>query len=187
MTRFGYVMTTYFCVLGIGIASFLPVPLRLVWNASASVPIGLYGLEPPRDLRVGDLVAVAPSRHLADFMAERGYLGRGVPLMKHVAALPGQTVCRLRTTITIDGVARGEALDRDRKGRRLPAWQGCRRIGPGSVFLMNSAVRDSLDGRYFGPTPARTIIGRATPIYTDEAANGQFVWRASAHRAARGL
>lgn len=107
MTRFGYVMTTYFCVLGIGIASFLPVPLRLVWNASASVPIGLYGLEPPRGLRVGDLVAVAPSRHLADFMTERGYLGRGVPLMKHVSALPGWTVCRLRTTITVDGVARG--------------------------------------------------------------------------------
>jgi conjugative transfer signal peptidase TraF len=185
MTRFGYVMTTYFCVLGIGIASFLPVPLRLVWNASASVPIGLYGLEPPRGLRVGDLVAVAPSRHLADFMAERGYLGRGVPLIKHVSALPGQTVCRLKTTITIDGVARGEALDRDRKGRRLPAWQGCRRIAAGTVFLMNSAVRDSLDGRYFGPIPARTIIGPATPIYTDEAANGQFVWRANARQTAR--
>ena len=187
MTRFGYVMTTYFCVLGIGIASFLPLPLRLVWNASASVPIGLYGLEPQRGLRVGELVAVTPQRPLADFMVERGYLGRGVPLMKHVAALPGQTVCRRRSTITVDGMPLGDALDRDRKGRRLPVWQGCRRIAAGTVFLMNSAVRDSLDGRYFGPTPARTIIGRATPIYTNEAANGQFVWRASAHRAARGL
>jgi conjugative transfer signal peptidase TraF len=185
MTRFGYVMTTYFSVLGIGIASFLPVPLRLVWNASASVPVGLYDLEPPHELRVGDLVAVAPSRPLTDFMAARGYLGRGVPLMKHVAALPGQTVCRLTNTITIDGVVFGEALDHDRKGRGLPVWQGCRRIAPGTVFLMNSAVRDSLDGRYFGPIAARRIIGRATPIYTDEAANGQFVWRATAHQTAR--
>ncbi len=185
MTRFGYVMTTYFSVLGIGIASFLPVPLRLVWNASASVPVGLYGLEVPRDLRVGDLVAVAPPRPLADFMAERGYLGRGVPLMKHVAALPGQMVCRLKTTITVDGAARGEALDHDRKGRALPVWRGCRQISAGTVFLMNSAVRDSFDGRYFGPTPARSIIGRATPIYTDETARGQFVWRANAHQTAR--
>ncbi|WP_067733905.1 S26 family signal peptidase [Novosphingobium naphthalenivorans] len=185
MTRFGYVMTTYFCVLGIGIASFVPLPLRLVWNASASVPIGLYGLEPPRNLRVGDLVAVTPQRPLADFMVERGYLGRGVPLMKHVAALPGQTVCRLRSTITVDGMPLGDVLDRDRKGRRLPVWQGCRRIAVGTVFLMNSAVRDSLDGRYFGPISARTIIGRATPIYIDEAANGQFVWRAADHPAAR--
>ncbi|MFM2272690.1 MAG: hypothetical protein RL702_1755 [Pseudomonadota bacterium] len=185
MTRFGYVMTTYFCVLGIGIASFLPVPLRLIWNASASVPVGLYDIEPPRDLRVGDLVAVTPSRPLADFMAARGYLGRGVPLMKHVAALPGQTVCRLKNTITIDGAAIGKALDHDRKGRGLPVWQGCRRISAGTVFLMNSAVRDSLDGRYFGPVPARSIIGRATPIYIGEAANGQFVWRANAHQTAR--
>lgn len=185
MTRFGYVMTTYFSVLGIGIASFLPVPLRLVWNASASVPVGLYHLEPPQDLRVGDLVAVTPSRPLADFMAARGYLGRGVPLMKHVAAMPGQTVCRLKNSITIGGAFVGEALDHDRKGRGLPVWQGCRRIAPGNVFLMNSAVRDSLDGRYFGPIAARTIIGRATPIYTDEAANGQFVWRATAHQTAR--
>lgn len=185
MTRFGYVMATYFSVMGIGIASFVPVPLRLVWNASASVPIGLYSLEPPRELRVGDLVAVTPSRPLAEFMAKRGYLGRGVPLMKHVAALPGQIVCRLRSSTTVDGAALGEALDYDRKGRRLPVWQGCHRIAAGTVFLMNPAVRDSLDGRYFGPIPARTIIGRATPIYTDEAANGQFVWRANAHQTAR--
>jgi conjugative transfer signal peptidase TraF len=185
MTRFGYVMTTYFCVLGLGIATFVPLPLRLVWNASASVPIGLYDLEPPRSLRVGDLVAVTPSRPLADFMVERGYLGRGVPLMKHVAALPGQTICRLRSTITVDGMALGEALAHDRKGRDLPVWQGCHPIAAGTVFLMNAAVPDSLDGRYFGPIPARTIIGRATPIYTDEAANGQFVWRANAHQAAR--
>lgn len=67
----------------------------------------------------------------------------------------------------------------------MPVWQGCRRIAPGTVFLMNLTVRDSLDGRYFGPIAARTIIGRATPIYTDEAANGQFVWRANAQQTAR--
>ena len=40
MTRFGYVMTTYFVSLGIGASAlFHPLP-RLIWNASASVPIG---------------------------------------------------------------------------------------------------------------------------------------------------
>ena len=38
MTRFGWVMTTYFSVVGIGAtALFHPAP-RLIWNASASVP-----------------------------------------------------------------------------------------------------------------------------------------------------
>jgi type IV secretory pathway protease TraF len=33
---------------------------------------------------------------------------------------------------------------------------------------MNWQSKDSLDGRYFGPIPASSIIGRALPIWTDE-------------------
>lgn len=72
----------------------------------------------------------------------------------------------------------GEALDRDRRGRPLPIWQGCRLVANGELFLMNWQVRDSLDGRYFGPLPATAVIGRATPLYTDEDGDGRFVWRA---------
>lgn len=179
MTRFGYVMVTYFSVMGVAIASFVPTPLRLVWNASASVPIGLYDLDPPRHLTVGDLVAVMPDKPLADFMVERGYIGRDVPLMKHVAALPGQMVCRTGNTITVDAVPLGDALDHDKHGRELPVWRGCRRIANGDIFLMNPDVLDSLDGRYFGPIPTRTVIGKATPLYTDEAGDGRFVWQAA--------
>jgi len=179
MTRFGYVMVTYFSVMGVAIAAFIPTPLRLVWNASASVPIGFYDLDPPRDLEIGDLVAVMPDPPLADFLVERGYIGRGVPLMKRVMGLPGQQVCRTGGSITVDAVPLGEALDRDRLGRELPVWQGCRRIADGAIFLMNPDVRDSLDGRYFGPIPTRTVIGKATPLYTDEDGDGRFVWRAA--------
>jgi len=35
--------------------------------------------------------------------------------------------------------------------RPWPSWQGCRVIAVGEIFLMNGQVRDSLDGRYFGP------------------------------------
>jgi len=179
MTRFGYVMATYFSIMGVAIASFVTTPLRFVWNASASVPIGLYDLNLPRNLAVGDLVAVMPDKPVADFMVERGYIGRGVPLMKHVAALPGQEVCRRGNAVSVDAVPFGQALDHDRRGRPLPVWQGCQRIGDGEVFLMNPSVPDSLDGRYFGPIAARAVIGKATPLYTDEAGDGRFVWRAA--------
>ncbi|ONH84068.1 S26 family signal peptidase [Roseomonas mucosa] len=179
MTRFGYVMVTYFATMGVAIAAFIPTPLRLVWNVSASVPIGLYGLERPSDLAVGDLVAVMPDKPLADFMVERGYIGRDVPLMKRVMGFPGQRVCRTGNAVTVDAVPLGDALDSDRHGRELPVWQGCRRIEDGDIFLMNPDVRDSLDGRYFGPIPARTVIGKATPLYTDENGDGRFVWRAA--------
>ncbi|MFG1230402.1 S26 family signal peptidase [Xanthobacter wiegelii] len=178
MTRFGYVMVTYFSVMGVAAATFVPTPLKLVWNVSASAPIGLYAIEPPGRLEVTHLLAISPPAALAHFLVERGYVGAGVPLMKRVAALPGQEVCRWGHAVTVDGVAYGDALERDHMGRPLPVWRGCRRIAQGELFLMNFDVPDSLDGRYFGPLPASTVIGRVVPIYTDEAGDGHFVWRA---------
>jgi len=177
MTRFGYVMATYFVTLGVAAVSFVSVPVKLTWNASASTPIGLYSLNAPRSLKVGELVAAMPEKPLADFMVGRGYIGRDVPLLKHVAALPGQEVCRIGHNVTVDAVQLGDALDCDRLGCPLPVWRGCRRIADGQVFLMNPSVHDSMDGRYFGPIPVRTIIGQAAPLYTDERDNGRFVWR----------
>ncbi len=179
MTRLGYVMTTSLAVVAVGVLSILPVTPRLIWNASASVPLGLYSIEPARHLEVTDLVAVRTPEPLASFMAERRYLPRGVPLMKRVAALPGQRVCRNGAHITIDGIDMGEALARDRAGRALPSWQGCRRIADDEVFLMNWTAPDSMDGRYFGPLSTNTIIGRAIPLWTDEDGDGRFRSRAA--------
>ena len=62
----------------------------------------------------------------------------------------------------------GEARERDGRGRSLPVWQGCCVIAKGDVFLMNSQSTDSLDGRYFGPLPAASIVGRAIPLWIDQ-------------------
>lgn len=181
MTPAGYFWVTYLSALAIGGLSLLDVTPRLLWNASASVPIGFYTVAPESTYIATDLVAVAPPEPLARFMVERGYIGPDTPLLKRVLGLPGQQVCRLRSTITVDGVEMGAALDHDRLGRDLPVWQGCKTIGQGEIFLMNWEVRDSLDGRYFGPIPASSIIGRALPLWTDEEGDGRFEWRAPTH------
>jgi conjugative transfer signal peptidase TraF len=149
-------------------ALFHPAP-RLIWNASASVPIGLYAVHPAGRLLTGELLVVTPPQPLAMFLDARRYLPKGIPLLKHVAALPGQTVCRVGDTISIDGRDVGVALDRDHLGRSLPVWQGCRVIAAAEVFLMNRQSVASLDGRYFGPLPTTTIVGRADPIWIKEA------------------
>jgi conjugative transfer signal peptidase TraF len=141
---------------------------RYLWNASESVPIGLYRLRAASKLVVTELVAVRPPEQLATFLSERGYLPRGIPMLKRVLALSGQTVCRDRLTITVDKIEVGEAHERDSRGRPLPVWQGCRVVAEGEVFLMNWQSADSLDGRYFGMLPAIAIIGRAEPLWTDE-------------------
>jgi conjugative transfer signal peptidase TraF len=139
-----------------------------MWNASNSVPIGLYRVRPVTQLTVTELVAVQPPDLLAVFLDLNGYLPIGVLMLKRVLALPGQTVCRNGLTISVDGIDIGYAHERDRRGRPLPTWHGCRVIADGDVFVMNWQSVDSLDGRYFGPVPASAIIGKAIPVWTDE-------------------
>lgn len=140
--------------------------LRLVWNASASVPLGLYGIEPAAIPRVGDLVAVRPSPALTHFMAGRRYVEAGSLLVKPVAALPGATFCRTNMRVTLDGRAVATALPRDRFGRPLPRWSGCRRVARNQLVLIAPALRVSFDSRYFGVIDRAQVVGRAVPLWT---------------------
>ncbi|WP_441231937.1 S26 family signal peptidase [Tardiphaga sp. 215_C5_N2_1] len=141
-----------------------PAPLY-VWNASESVPLGLYRLRPADRLFVTELVVVQPPEPLASFLDLNGYLPVGLPMLKRVLALPGQTVCRSGRTISVDAIDMGEARERDSRGRPLPVWHGCRVVGDDELFLMNWQSKDSLDGRYFGPIAASSVIGRAFPVW----------------------
>ena len=119
-------------------ALIVPIVLEItpvyVWNASESVPIGLYRLQPADNLFVTELVAVQPPEPLATFLDLNGYLPAGVPMLKRVLALPGQTVCRsgLTTFCRRDRNGRGPrsrwprsaaaemaGLPRRRRGRTL--------------------------------------------------------------------
>jgi conjugative transfer signal peptidase TraF len=139
-------------------------PPTLVWNSSESVPVGLYHVRPIARLTVTDLVVAVPPQSLATFLADGGYLPRGL----RVLALPGRTVCRTALAVVVDGIEMGAARARDRRGRTLPDWQGCHLIARGEIFLMNWDEPWSLDGRYFGTIPLTAIIGRAVPLWTFE-------------------
>jgi len=164
-----------FGALFLAVAWAKPAP-RLLWNASASVPIGLYRIDADAAPRVGDLVAIDPPPALAGLLAARGYLPRGLPLLKRVAALPGALVCRSGTFVTVDGIGAARALARDRANRPLPVWTGCRTVSRGEFFLLNAAP-DSLDGRYFGPLPSAGLIGTAHPLLTRSTASTPLRWR----------
>lgn len=179
MRRRGYLAFSALAAFGFAITSAVSMPVKVIWNASASVPVGLYIVAPHSRFELSELVAFMPPEPLAGFLTARGYAGQGVPLLKRIAALPGQRVCRIGHRITIDGAGFGAARKRDRKRRELPVWQGCHVIAEGELFLMNRNVPDSLDGRYFGPVPADAVIGRAHPLWTDAAGDGRYRWRAS--------
>ncbi len=119
--------------------------------------------------KTGDLVAVLPPPPLANFLAVRRYLPVGMLLLKHIAALPGQTVCRHGVVVTIDGRAVAAALARDRRGPAAARLAGLPHPPPRLKSSCSIPPRaDSFDGRYFGPLPASSIVGRAAALRTAE-------------------
>ena len=84
-------MTTCVAVLSAGALMLLQPAPKLIWNASASVPIGLYAVHPIGVLQLGEVVLVRPPEDISSFLHRRGYLARGVPILKQVLALPGQS------------------------------------------------------------------------------------------------
>jgi conjugative transfer signal peptidase TraF len=133
----------------------------LVWNASASAPIGLYAVTPPRALARGDMVVVwlpGPARALA---ARRHYLPANVPAVKRIVAITGDRVCAKGSHIRVGVATIVPRLAHDRAGRLLPAWNGCRRLGSNELFLLMADAPASFDSRYFGPVPRANVIGQA--------------------------
>lgn len=144
--------------------AFPPTP-RLIWNASASAPIGLYAVLPKAPLRRGDMAfAFAPpaARELA---ARRHYLPRNVPLLKRVVAMEGDQVCARDLGVRINGRPAAVRRETDRLGRALPGWQGCVVLGRDELFLLMTDSPDSFDGRYFGVSKRQQIVGRATALW----------------------
>ncbi|HEV7290450.1 S26 family signal peptidase [Sphingomonas sp.] len=140
-----------------------PAP-RLLWNASASAPIGLYRVAPGTPAAVGDMVIARvplPWRRLA---AVRGYLPQNVPLVKRVAAVAGSEVCASGAVILVGGRVVARRLRRDGQGRAMPWWSGCVRLSGRQQLLLMDAP-GSFDGRYFGVTEGADIVGRAVLLW----------------------
>lgn len=155
-------------VAGLGALAFsafaTPTP-RLIWNASASAPMGLYRLDPKAPVARGVRVAYRPTPDQARLFDQRRYLPAGLPLLKPVAAVDPALVCRADQTVRLDGRVVAQARRKDRAGRPLPTWSGCRRLSPNMVLLLAADMPDSLDGRYFGPVSRDRILGVVTPLW----------------------
>jgi conjugative transfer signal peptidase TraF len=154
----------FFLVLTAAIAT---PPYKLIYNPSESAPRGWYVFKRTDRIYLGDFVLAHLPDAIATFASERGYLPNNVSILKHVAAMPGQEVCRERDLLTIDGVLVAHTLERDGAGRALPRWSGCRTIAKGEVFLLSTDSPLSFDSRYFGPIARSAVIGQVLPLWTE--------------------
>lgn len=138
----------------------------LVWNASPSVPVGLYWLA-NRSPPVGTIAAVRLPADIATLADARGYLASNAILLKPVVATDGSRVCRWAHVVVVDERLQGHASPYDDAARPLPRWRGCVTLSAGDVFLL-STTPGSFDGRYFGVLRRQAAIGQAIPLWTWE-------------------
>jgi len=142
-------------------------------NLTPSEPLGLWRIEAfSRPVQAGDLVFICPPRTTVFEQAlHRGYLRRGLcdggvaPLIKMVAALPGQHV-EITHHVVIDGqpIEASTVREKDGEGRELPPDPGG--IVPSGHLFLHSSFASSYDSRYFGPVPDSGLLGLALPILT---------------------
>lgn len=131
-------------------------PALALVNESPSLPRGLYLRDPGAPIARGATVA------LPQPAAGRAYLwALGMPsevlLVKRVAAVDGDRVCRRGDAIELPG-RRAPVRSRDRRGVILPQWRGCRRLGPDELFVLGDTP-GSFDSRYFGPVRRADVDG----------------------------
>jgi conjugative transfer signal peptidase TraF len=135
---------------------------KLLWNASASVPVGLYWIENRPPMR-GEIAVLKLPEWVALIASERQYLPRKVWLLKPVAASNADVVCRFGAHVFVNGKHVAKALLVDKNHRQMPTWRVCKILNAEQVFVL-SRHRDSFDSRYFGPVDRAFVAGTAKPI-----------------------
>ncbi len=138
----------------------------VVWNASPSVPIGLYQVV-RQPVNAGVLAVIKLPTAIAALAEERGYLQRHAYLLKPIIASTGDRVCRNGRVVTINARVVAVARSVDDAGRALPSWHGCGRLRDDEMFVLATHF-GSFDGRYFGPLNIDTVVGRALPLWTKQ-------------------
>ena len=144
----------------------IPRPI-FVWNVSASAITGLYFVSGKSGLERGDMAALWLPPRARRLAAERRYLPQNIAAIKRVVAVTGDSVCALGTRISVNGKWIADRHAVDGKGRPMPWWQNCKRLGKDELFLLNEEAANSFDGRYIGISKTLDVIGEASLIWRD--------------------
>lgn len=143
-------------------------------NWTPSLPVGLYLVKAPGTPQRGEIVEACLPDGAAHFALQRGYIGPGVcedgtmPVLKPVAAVPGDTVEVRRDGVHVNGeLVVPPPLEIDGEGRPLPpTLEGTYQVPEGRVWLLSAHESRSFDSRYFGAFDAARVRSRAWPLLT---------------------
>lgn len=146
----------------------------LLYNPSASAPIGWYRIEVRKTYSVGEQVAAWLPDEAEQLAVNRGYLPKNTPVIKVVWARPGSQYCIHAGMLTTAKQVPLKIIPFDGEGRAMPeVTGGCRRLNAGEYILASDRVKTSFDSRYFGPVDEELILGLAHYVGSFEVENGR--------------
>lgn len=139
--------------------------IQLVRNFSPSEKKGLYIVRKEETYKRGDLVLIHFPDTLRTLAKERKWLKEGMPLLKRLAAIPGDFVCHTMRRLVVNGRQVAKIKERDRAGRPLPVISGCYKVQQGYFLPLGTNSANSFDGRYFGVVSETQTIGKARSLF----------------------
>lgn len=147
---------------------------QLRWNASGSMPKGIYRVV-QAPLKKGTIVSVCLPLSLAEFGLARQYIGGGdcpghyEPVVKEIIAMSGDVVQVARTGEQVNGhaIPHSSTLLADESSRPLPAIaRGNYSLQAGQVWLYGNHDARSWDSRYYGAISTMAIQNVVKPLLT---------------------
>ena len=130
----------------------------MILNETPSMAKGVYvRLGEVADIKRGDIIAMPMNSTAQNYLVEKLVYPKDTMLIKRVAGLAGDFVCRHDSVVTINKRTLVAARS-DRQGNLLPAWNGCRTLSTSEVFLLGDHPA-SFDSRYFGPVSQGELAG----------------------------
>jgi type IV secretory pathway protease TraF len=119
---------------------------------------GLYvRIDDAHDLKRGEIVALPMPTAAKEYLVGKLGYPADTLLIKRVAALPGDIVCRQADTLSVAGKTL-QAKARDMHDNVLPNWQGCHKLSNERIFIQGDHL-GSYDSRYFGPVSRHALSG----------------------------
>ncbi len=130
----------------------------VILNETPSMAKGAYvRLGEVDGLKRGDTIAMPMNSAARNYLVKKLGYPKETMLIKRVAGLSGDLVCRHGSVVTINKRTLVAARS-DRQGNLLPAWNGCRTLSTSEVFLLGDHPA-SFDSRYLGPALQGELVG----------------------------
>lgn len=137
----------------------------IIINETISMAKGIYtrasGVD---DLKPGEVIAMPMNEPAKDYLGAKLGYPKDTLLIKRVAAVPGDIVCRHDNSVTVKAQT-VRAARADAHGNLLPVWEGCHTLLRGEVFLLGDHP-GSFDSRYFGPVTKSELSGTYQAVMT---------------------